>query len=55
MTVQPDSDLKHRHDIGHPDHGPETTTAVTRGIQLALGVAIFGTLVSVLYLLAAQA
>ncbi|MBT8495448.1 MAG: hypothetical protein KJO07_20535 [Deltaproteobacteria bacterium] len=43
---------KHRHDIGHPDHGAEATEQVTRGIQFALGVAIVGTIGLIVYLAA---
>ena len=41
---------KHRHDIGEPDHGPTSTEVTTKGIQLALGVGIFGTIVVLVYL-----
>lgn len=34
------SDLKHRHDIGHPDHGPVTTEQLTAGLQGLLGICI---------------
>lgn len=44
-----DSSLKHRHDVGEPDHGPTSTELTTRGIQLALGVGIFGTLALLIY------
>ena len=33
---------KHRHDVGHPDHGPVTTEPVTRAIQALLLVLIAG-------------
>jgi len=46
--------LKHRHDIGHPEHGARSTELVTRGIQLALGAAILGTLALILYLVVAR-
>ncbi len=28
-----DPDKKHRHDIGHPDHGAVATEGITRAIQ----------------------
>lgn len=34
---------KHRHDIGHPDHGPTTTEAVTKTIQVILALTIIAT------------
>ena len=37
---EPDSQLKHRHDVGHPDHGPRRTESVTRSIQGLLGLTI---------------
>ena len=33
-------ELKHRHDIGHPDHGPESTEGVTVGLQGLLAICI---------------
>ena len=50
-----ESGNKHRHDIGHPDHGAVATEQVTRGIQFALGMAIAGTLALVIYLAALSA
>ena len=47
-----ESGNKHRHDIGHPDHGAKSTELVTRGIQFALGAAIVGTVALVIYLAA---
>jgi hypothetical protein len=46
-----EKELKHRHDVGHPDHEAKATGAITKGIQLALGLAIAGTLFLLLYLL----
>jgi hypothetical protein len=42
---------KHRHDLGHEDHGPKLAAATTRGIQILLGLWIALTLVFVLYAL----
>ena len=47
-------ELKHRHDVGHPDHGARATELVTRGIQFALGASILGTLALLIYLLVGQ-
>lgn len=40
---------KHRHDLGHEDHGPKVAAATTRGIQILLGLWIALTLVFVVY------
>ena len=29
---------KHRHDLGHEDHGPKVSAGTTRGIQAILGL-----------------
>ena len=29
---------KHRHDLGHEDHGPKVAAGTTRGIQAILGL-----------------
>ncbi len=42
---------KHRHDLGHEDHGPVVTTGTTRAIQGMLGLWIILTLVFVVYAL----
>ena len=36
---------KHRHDLGHEDHGPKLAEGTTRGIQILLGLWIALTLV----------
>ena len=41
---------KHRHDIGHPDHGAASTEMTTKGIQFALGASIVGTFALIVYL-----
>jgi hypothetical protein len=46
---------KHRHDLGHEDHGPKLAAATTRGIQILLGLWIALTLVLVVYALAQPA
>jgi len=42
---------KHRHDLGHEDHGPKVSEATTRGIQTLLGLWIALTLGLVVYVL----
>jgi hypothetical protein len=42
---------KHRHDLGHEDHGPKVAEKTTRGIQILLGLWIALTLGFVLYAL----
>lgn len=42
---------KHRHDLGHEDHGPKVAAGTTRGIQILLGLWIALTLVFVVYAL----
>jgi hypothetical protein len=42
---------KHRHDLGHEDHGPKLAAATTRAIQILLGLWIALTLVLVVYAL----
>lgn len=42
---------KHRHDLGHEDHGPKVAEATTRGIQTILGLWIALTLGLVVYML----
>ncbi len=39
---------KHRHDLGHEDHGPKLAARTTRGIQTLLGLWIALTLVLVI-------
>ncbi len=45
----PDPRMKHRHDIGEPDHGPEFGEAITRNIQVLLGLFIAGSALLLLY------
>ena len=40
---------KHRHDLGHEDHGPKLAAGTTRAIQILLGLWIALTMVFVLY------
>jgi hypothetical protein len=40
---------KHRHDLGHEDHGPKLAAGTTRAIQTLLGVWIALTFGLVLY------
>jgi hypothetical protein len=42
---------KHRHDLGHEDHGPKLAAGTTRAIQTILGMWIAGTLVAVVWAL----
>jgi hypothetical protein len=42
---------KHRHDLGHEDHGPKLAAGTTRAIQLLLGLWIALTLGFVVYAL----
>jgi len=42
---------KHRHDLGHEDHGPKLAAGTTRAIQTLLGLWIGLTLVLVVYAL----
>jgi hypothetical protein len=42
---------KHRHDLGHEDHGPKVAAGTTRAIQIILGLWIALTLVFVVYTL----
>jgi hypothetical protein len=42
---------KHRHDLGHEDHGPKLAAGTTRGIQILLGLWIALTLCLVIYAL----
>lgn len=42
---------KHRHDLGHEDHGPVLAAGTTRAIQILLGLWIALTLVLVVYAL----
>jgi len=42
---------KHRHDLGHEDHGPKLAAGTTRGIQIILGLWIALTLCLVVYVL----
>ena len=40
---------KHRHDLGHEDHGPRVAAGTTRAIQTLLGLWIALTLALVVY------
>ncbi len=40
---------KHRHDLGHEDHGPVLAAGTTRAIQGLLGLWIAGTLIALLW------
>lgn len=40
---------KHRHDLGHEDHGPKVAAGTTRTIQALLGLWIALTFVLVIY------
>jgi hypothetical protein len=42
---------KHRHDLGHEDHGAKLAAGTTRGIQALLGLWIALTLVLVIYVM----
>ncbi|MFN0249030.1 MAG: hypothetical protein ACKV2T_19245 [Kofleriaceae bacterium] len=42
---------KHRHDLGHEDHGPKVAQGTTKAIQILLGLWIALSLGLVLYLL----
>ena len=42
---------KHRHDLGHEDHGPKLAAGTTRAIQALLGLWIALTLALVVYAL----
>ena len=42
---------KHRHDLGHEDHGPALAAGTTRGIQILLGLWIVLTLIAAVYAL----
>jgi hypothetical protein len=42
---------KHRHDLGHEDHGPKLAAGTTRAIQALLGLWVALTLVLVVYAL----
>jgi hypothetical protein len=40
---------KHRHDLGHEDHGPKLAAGTTRAVQILLGLWIALTLALVVY------
>jgi hypothetical protein len=42
---------KHRHDLGHEDHGPRLAAGTTRAIQTLLGLWIAATLLLVVFAL----
>ena len=43
-AVHGDTNKKHRHDVGAPDHAAESMEFVTGGIQFALGACIVATI-----------
>lgn len=55
MTAAADSETgprkKHRHDLGHEDHGPKVAEGTTKAIQIILGLWIALTLAMVVYVL----
>ncbi|MDB4961885.1 MAG: hypothetical protein JWP01_1884 [Myxococcales bacterium] len=57
MSAVPSSEIagtqrkKHRHDLGHEDHGPKVAEGTTRAIQTILGLWIALTLGLVIYVL----
>ncbi len=57
MSATADSEIagtprkKHRHDLGHEDHGPKVAAGTTKAIQIILGLWIALTLVLVVYVL----
>ena len=52
MSEHPGSERKkHRHDLGHEDHGPKLAAGTTRAIQTLLGLWIALTLGLVVYAL----
>ena len=40
---------KHRHDLGHEDHGPKVAAGTTKTIQMLLGIWIVLSLLLVIY------
>lgn len=40
---------KHRHDLGHEDHGPKVAAGTTKAIQMLLGLWIALSLLLVIY------
>ena len=57
MSATDDSEIpgtqrkKHRHDLGHEDHGPKLAAGTTRAIQALLGLWIVLSLMLVVYAL----
>lgn len=57
MSAAADSEIagtprkKHRHDLGHEDHGPKVAAGTTKAIQMILGLWIALTLGLVVYVL----
>lgn len=43
---------KHRHDLGHEDHGPVVAAGTTRGIQVILGMWVLFTFILVIWAIA---
>lgn len=50
-TVQSGPLKKHRHDLGHEDHGSKLAAGTTKAIQALLGMWIAATVVLVIYAL----
>jgi hypothetical protein len=50
--ADPDRPLKHRHDIGEPDHGPIQAHGTTVTIQVLMGLWIVATIALVGFALA---
>ena len=44
-----ESRRKHRHDLGHEDHGPVVAAGTTRAIQVLLGLWVLGTAIAVIW------
>ena len=51
-SIEKDPSKKHRHDIGAVDHGPTSTQATTRAIQVVLGACILASTALAIYALA---
>lgn len=51
MTATDSERRKHRHDLGHEDHGSKLAAGTTRAIQALLGLWIALTVVLVVYAL----
>ena len=50
MSESPGTPLKkHRHDLGHEDHGPVMAARTTRAIQVLLAIALAGTALALVW------